>query len=96
MKKIFETTGTCSKTIILDIDKQAGIINGIRFIGGCSGNTQGIAALVKGQKMEDVIARLKGIRCGTKPTSCPDQLAKALAEIVSERDNVLQTEDISD
>lgn len=78
MKTVYETTGTCAKAIALDVDEATGTINEVQFIGGCHGNTQGIAALVKGQKALDVAARLKGIRCGMKPTSCPDQLAKAL------------------
>ena len=82
MKKTFQTRGTCSKAIMLDIDEQAGTINDIQFIGGCNGNTSGISALVRGQRTEDVIARLEGITCGSKTTSCPDQLAKALKEII--------------
>lgn len=78
MKTVYETTGTCAKAIAIDVDETTGVINEVQFIGGCHGNTQGIASLVKGQKTQDVIARLKGIRCGMKPTSCPDQLAKAL------------------
>lgn len=78
MKTVYETTGTCAKAIALDVDEATGTINEVQFIGGCHGNTQGIAALVKGQKAQDVAARLKGIRCGMKSTSCPDQLAKAL------------------
>ena len=78
MKTVYETTGTCAKAIALDVDEATGTINEVQFIGGCHGNTQGIASLVKGQKAQDVAARLKGIRCGMKPTSCPDQLAKAL------------------
>lgn len=78
MKTVYETTGTCAKAIALDVDEATGTINEVQFIGGCHGNTQGIAALVKGQKAQDVATRLKGIRCGMKPTSCPDQLAKAL------------------
>ena len=78
MKTVYETTGTCAKAIALDVDEATGTINEVQFIGGCHGNTQGIAALVKGQKAQGVAAGLKGIRCGKKPTSCPDQLAKAL------------------
>ena len=62
--------------IIIDVDN--GIVNNVKFIGGCSGNTQGVAALAKGMKVTDIVERLQGIRCGSKPTSCPDQLAKAL------------------
>ena len=53
-------------------------IESVKFIGGCSGNTQGVAALVKGMTVDEAVSRLKGIRCGFKPTSCPDQLANAL------------------
>ena len=63
--------------IILDLNTDHTIQN-VEFIGGCSGNTQGISSLVKGMKAEEAIDRLEGIRCGNKPTSCPDQLAKAL------------------
>lgn len=82
MQTIFETKGTCSKAILLDVDETTGIINNVQFMGGCAGNTLGIASLVRGQKAEDVISRLEGITCGMKPTSCPDQLAKALKEVI--------------
>ena len=85
MKTVYETTGTCAKAIAIDIDEATGTINEVQFIGGCHGNTQGIAALIKGQKAQDVIARLQGIRCGMKPTSCPDQLVNALAGMTEKR-----------
>ena len=66
----------CSQQIAFAV--KDGIILEAGFAGGCSGNTQGVAALVKGMKIEDAISRLEGIKCGGKPTSCPDQLAKAL------------------
>ena len=72
----YKTSGTCSTKI--DFDVTDGIVHNVKFTGGCSGNTQGVSALVEGMKVEDVISRLKGIRCGLRPTSCPDQLAKAL------------------
>lgn len=72
----YQTQGTCASAI--DIEVKDGIIESVKFIGGCSGNTQGVSALVKGMRTEDAISRLKGIKCGFKPTSCPDQLAKAL------------------
>jgi len=78
MKTIYYTQGTCAQAIAIDVDDATGTINEVQFIGGCNGNTKGIASLVKGQKVEDVIARLEGITCGAKPTSCPDQLACAL------------------
>ena len=78
MKKHIEykTSGTCSRMVILDIDD--GVITDCKFVGGCAGNTLGVAALVIGMKVEEVVERLKGIKCGFKPTSCPDQLAKAV------------------
>ena len=72
----FKTSGTCSRMVILDLDEN--VIENCSFVGGCSGNTAGVCALVKGMTAEDAIHRLKGIKCGFKPTSCPDQLAKAL------------------
>ncbi len=78
----FKTSGVCSKMINVDIED--GIVTDCSFVGGCHGNTQGVAALVKGMKAEDAISRLKGIKCGFKPTSCPDQLAKALEEAINE------------
>lgn len=72
----YNTSGTCSRKI--DIELENGIITDVKFTGGCSGNTQGVAALCIGRKTEDVIDVLSGIRCGFKPTSCPDQLACAL------------------
>lgn len=72
----FQTNGTCSTAI--DIEVQDGIIQSVKFTGGCNGNTQGISALVQGMPVEEAIRRMKGIRCGFKSTSCPDQLARAL------------------
>lgn len=74
----YKTTGTCSTAI--DFEIEDGVIKSVKFTGGCNGNLQGISALVQGMKAEDAISRLKGIRCGFKPTSCPDQLAHALEE----------------
>ena len=77
MKKFTYTPrGVCSRRI--EISLQGDVIQEVSFMGGCSGNTQGLAALVKGAQIDDVIARVEGIRCGFKATSCPDQLAKAL------------------
>ena len=81
MKKIYRTSGTCSMAIEVEVDDNH-VIKNVQFVGGCNGNTQGIAALVAGQKAEDVIERLEGIRCGGRPTSCPDQLSKALKELL--------------
>lgn len=74
----YKTKGTCASRI--DYDVVDGKVTGVRFIGGCSGNTQGVARLVEGMDKDEAIKRLEGIRCGSKPTSCPDQLAKALKE----------------
>lgn len=76
--------GVCSQQIDIDIDDERETINSIRFYGGCNGNLKGIAALSKGKTLDEVIASLKGIQCGMKGTSCPDQLARALQQIKSE------------
>ena len=73
--------GVCSKEI--DIELKDGVIDSVQFTGGCNGNLKGISALVKGMSPEDAIARLKGIKCGFKQTSCPDQLAHALESMIS-------------
>ena len=80
MQYHYETKGTCSRAIDIDLDDATGTIRSVRFTGGCNGNTKGLTALVEGQKATDVITRLQGIRCGMRPTSCPDQLADALTE----------------
>ncbi len=74
----YSTKGTCSKQIVFDLDEQNRIHN-VKFIGGCSGNLQGISKLVEGRSAEEVISLLRGIRC-RQNTSCPDQLAQALEE----------------
>lgn len=76
---LFKTQGTCSQAIRIVINDEKRV-ESVEFIGGCMGNTSGIAALVRGMKVEDVIERLRGITCGFKNTSCPDQLSKALEE----------------
>ena len=78
----YRTQGTCARPI--DIEVEDGIIKHVKFNGGCAGNTQGIAKIVEGMEATHVIERFEGIRCGFKPTSCPDQLAKAL-KIVLEK-----------
>lgn len=75
----YQTKGVCSSSI--DIEVQDGVIKFVEFFGGCNGNLKGVASLVTGMKIEDAISKLKGIRCGFKPTSCPDQLAQALEQI---------------
>ncbi len=77
-KFTYKTSGVCSRSI--DIEIENNIITSAKYTGGCSGNTQGVAALVVGMSVDEAIARLSGIKCGFKTTSCPDQLAKALEE----------------
>lgn len=72
----YKTTGTCAREIQFEI--QDNVLQEVKFVGGCMGNTQGVSSLAKGMKVEDVIQKLKGIKCGARGTSCPDQLAKAL------------------
>ena len=79
MKFLYKTQGTCSSFIELDVED--GVINNVSFIGGCHGNLQGICSLVKGMRVGDVLSKLEGIRCGSKTTSCLDQLCKALREM---------------
>ncbi len=79
---IYRPKGVCSNAI--DIQVEDGVIKSVEFTGGCNGNTQGISRLVAGMKVEDAIGRLKGIKCGFKSTSCPDQLACALQEIIGD------------
>ena len=81
-KYSYKTQGTCSSQINIDVEND--LINEVEFFGGCNGNLQGISRLVKGMKCEEAIARLEGIKCGFKPTSCPDQLAQAL-KLITER-----------
>ena len=80
----YRTKGTCSSSI--DIEMDGNVIKWVIFTGGCNGNLQGISKLVEGMSAEDAISRLKGIKCGFKPTSCPDQLAIALESIVGKAD----------
>ena len=79
----FKTSGTCAQFI--DIETENGIVTDVKFVGGCSGNTQGVAKLIVGMKIDDVSARLEGTTCGPRPTSCPDQLAKALKQLKAEQ-----------
>ncbi|MBQ8767228.1 MAG: TIGR03905 family TSCPD domain-containing protein [Clostridia bacterium] len=79
----YKTRGTCSREITFELEN--GIVKNVSFYGGCNGNLKGIAALVEGRKAEEVIPIIKGIKCGFKPTSCPDQLANALQEALNEQ-----------
>ena len=82
MKYSYRTEGTCCQAF--DIEVEDGKVKNLEFYGGCNGNLQGICRLVEGQKAENVINRILGIRCGAKPTSCPDQLAKSLLAALAE------------
>lgn len=78
---VYQTKGVCSREI--HIETKDGIVKSVNFIGGCSGNSQGVARLTEGMKIEDAIQKLEGIKCGNKSTSCPDQLAQALKTILA-------------
>lgn len=79
---VYKTKGVCSQEIHLELDRNK--IKHVEFIGGCSGNTQGVARLVEGMDAKEAISRLEGIRCGFRPTSCPDQLATALKKAIAQ------------
>lgn len=74
----YRTKGTCSQRIIFEIEDN--VLKNVQFLGGCNGNLKGISSLVEGMNVDEVIAKVEGIQCGFKSTSCPDQLAKALKE----------------
>ena len=78
MTYTYQPKGVCSRQMTFDIED--GVIRSVDIVGGCSGNLQGISRLVEGMKVEDAIEKMRGIKCGFKPTSCPDQLAIALRE----------------
>ena len=77
----YKSQGTCSSTIDIDVD-ESGVVRDICFHGGCDGNAKGLRAMVIGANAKDVIHRLSGIQCASKPTSCPDQLARALKQML--------------
>ncbi len=74
----YDPQGVCSRHFTIQVED--GIIESLQVVGGCHGKLQGIAALLKGMRVEEAISRLEGIRCRNKPTSCPDQIAQALKE----------------
>ena len=82
MTHSYKTRGTCSRQIDFEIDN--GIVKNVSFFGGCNGNLKGIGALVEGRPAEEVISILKGMKCGFKNTSCPDQLAQALEKALDD------------
>ena len=78
MQHTYKTKGTCSREIAFEVEN--GKVTNVQFFGGCNGNLKGISALVEGMSIDEVIARVEGITCGMKSTSCPDQLAQALKQ----------------
>ena len=83
MKQFSYTThGTCSQLILFELDDEQRLHN-VQFVGGCQGNTTGISLLVEGQKAQDVMNKLRGVRCGYKATSCPDQLSRAIEQAIT-------------
>ncbi len=84
MTYTFDVQGVCSRQMQVELDDQD-VIRDLQVLGGCNGNLQGISSLVRGMKAQDAIERLKGIRCGFRPTSCPDQLAQGLERILASR-----------
>ncbi len=79
---VYKTKGVCSQLINVEVENN--IVTSVEFVGGCNGNTQGVAALVEGMDVHEAIRRLEGIHCGPRPTSCPDQLSKALRQAIGE------------
>lgn len=79
MEYVYKTKGICPSQIQIEVNGDT--VGDVKFFGGCNGNGKGVAALVKGMKVDEVIARCKDIKCGSKPTSCPAQLAQALREM---------------
>ena len=78
----YKTKGVCSREINFEVEDNK--VKNVQFVGGCSGNTQGVARLIDGMDIDEAISRIEGIQCGFRPTSCPDQLAKALREAITQ------------
>lgn len=85
MHYTYKTSGVCSRSI--DFDVENGVLKNVKYVGGCDGNLKGIGKLVEGMDIKEVAKRLEGIKCGFKATSCPDQLSKALQEIIAKEEN---------
>ena len=82
---VYTTQGTCSRQITFDVVDNK--LTNVRFLGGCSGNTQGVSKLVEGMDIDEVIKRTDGILCGARPTSCPDKLARALKQYKAQQNS---------
>lgn len=85
MHYTYKTSGVCSRSI--DFDVENGVLKNVKYVGGCDGNLKGIGKLVEGMDIKEVAKRLDGIKCGFKATSCPDQLSRALQEIIAKEEN---------
>lgn len=85
MEHIYRPRGVCSREMRVEVED--GIIRRVEVVGGCNGNLKGISRLLVGMRAEDAIEKMEGIRCGFKPTSCPDQLSKALRECLKKQAN---------
>lgn len=85
MEHIYRPRGVCSREMLVEVED--GIIRRVEVVGGCNGNLKGISRLLVGMRAEDAIEKLEGVRCGFKPTSCPDQLSKALRECLKKQAN---------
>ena len=83
MEYIYKPSGVCSREFIFDIEDDT--VKSLQVIGGCNGNLKGIASLISGMKLEDIISRIEGVKCGLKNTSCPDQIACALKAYLNEK-----------
>ena len=86
----YEPEGVCSRKIIIETDDENNTIKSVRFVGGCPGNTVGVAKLCEGRTIDEVIELLKGTPCGFRGTSCPDQLARALEKMKEEKNNKIE------
>ena len=84
MTTVYKPRGVCSR--LMEIETEDGVIKNVKITGGCSGNLQGISRLVEGMTVEEAVKRMRGIRCGMKETSCPDQLAVALESLLKTRE----------
>ena len=88
MKVVYKTKNTCSSEIKFDIDEATKVVNNVEFTNGCNGNLQAISKLVDGLDAETILSKIKGIKCGRKDTSCADQLAAAITQVINNPKNI--------